>query len=352
MFGILQTSIKLYETISKFLNGERDLRDEALDELLVKGQNVVSVNKQTLFRPLILVSNTLSYTDISTLKTVIKTELNVYIALHIRAIQNLINLNGVNPGLAIFRVNTGLNNDDFKSYVTAGLEKDPMGSKFDKSKLLEDALIQTFELELNNTVVDPVTKEKVTRVVRIPIVFYPVIRFVDIPELIEDLANGRTPDKSFKERWLDYRSGAISLSDLIFASDLVREYKAKRIKNNNDVAELIRKTLKVRGFEQLLTVRSKYKPRFIAYVCSIEDKMYLDKAVRGNIFQDKYKDMIMSLLFALEIGLLDIDQNKLTLMVDGLSGFSVYDLDMLKTKGNDVDINEIFKNILVSKPPF
>ena len=350
--SIIQTSATVFKTISDFLDGKRDIGKDSVSELSMLGQNVVAVNKQTLFRPLILVSNSLSYTDISTLKTVIKTELNIYIALHIRAIQNLINLNGVNPGLAIFRTNTGLNNDDFKAYVSAGLEKDPMGSKIDKSKLIEDSLIQTYELELNNTVTDPITKDKVTRVVRIPLVFYPTIRFVDIPELIDDLSNGRTPDKSFKERWLDFRSGAISFSDLIFASDLVREYKAKRLKNDNDVAELIKKTLKVRNFQQLLNARLKYKPRFIGYVCSVDDKMYLDKVVRGNIFKDKYKNMIMDLLFALEIGLLDIDQNKLTLMIDGLDGFSVYDLDMLKGKSNDMNINELFKNILTNRPPF
>jgi len=353
MFGMLETSIKVLNTLVDFLRGNRNLQDEALDEIRVLGQNVVSVNKQTLFRPLILVSNSLSYADSSTLKTAIKSELNVYMALHIRAIYSLINLNGVNPTIAIFRTNTGLNSDDLKNYLHPTVESDDkQSSKFDKSKLLEDSLMHVYELEISNVVVDPITKTKVTKVVRIPIIFYPVIRFVDMPELIDDLANGRTPDKTFKERWLDYKSGAISLSDLIFAGDLVREYKAKRLKNNNDVAELIRKTLKVRNMQQLINARTKYKPRFIAYVCSVDDKLYLDKAVRGNIFKDKYKSMIMDLLFALEIGLLDIDQNKLTLMIDGLSGFSVFDLDMLKSKSNDVDVNEIFKNILVNKPPF
>jgi len=355
--GLINASINTYKTISGFLSGDSDVINKTAENITVAGQNVISVNKQTLFRPLILISDTLNYADIKTLKTIVKTEVNIYTTFHIRAIQTLINLNGVEPQVAIFRTNTGLNSDDVKRYVgdgiVASIESDGhSNSNVDKSKLIEDAMLQTYDLELTNTVVDPITKQKVTKAVTIPIIIYPVIRFVNLPDFVESITNGRTSEATFKERWREYKAGAISLSDLIFATDLVKEYKRKSLQNDNDVAKLVKNTLKVRSFQQLQHYRAKYKPRFIGYVCSIEDKPYLDRVAKGNIFQDKYKDIIMDLLFALEIGLVDLDSERLTLMIDGLRGFSTYDLELLKTKNDNIDVNDLFKNILTNRSPF
>lgn len=189
---------------------------------------------------------------------------------------------------------------------------------------------------------------KVHRTIVIPI----QVRAHVIVTDINDIANSLTPratDKSFLNRFMEWRSGGIDFfKDLIWCDDIIKEYKANRIKDKQDLlGRLLRKEISAgsksghEGFEK----------HYNMIVVTKEDKFILDKAIRGDIGNEKYKQHFLSSILGLGLVILDRDYERAEISIKDIRGQSVTSYkNITRTKGDDNNYEKIMQALLMNRP--
>jgi len=310
--------------------------------------------------PRVIISNNLKYMDEGQLSNIVKADLKIFTAYLTQALRILTELGGVDVSASIYNL-TGRgtplfagesHEDDLTKLFTANRLEDMMLGYEDSRRTdninldkIVDNVISNYEIELNF-----VDGSGNPRTIVIPLVIRPLILFTDTKELVEALVdNGE--DASFWSRLDDYRAGVISLKDLILATDLVKKYKEKRLKNDNDVSKLIRDINNVNTLKELITGRVNFDTNYNIFIFDIREKPYLDEAVSGDIYKWKYRSRLCDALKAFNITLVDTEKERAVFMLDDDLPPSVTTFKMLKNS-KDTDIDDIFKNLLLNKPPF
>jgi len=360
---------------------------------------LVKLNNAYLVRPRIVISDKLKYSDPSTIKSIIDTELKIFIANYVQAFKILTNVYGFEARTVLSVLNrtnpTGRATVEFNGYesidyagefmfkdegfltITAGYEantkitvelkaknkkdknvKVGVGSKStDDNIKLNQQFITTIDMAMEVTKKAGDRKDKDGNqvygksTITLPITIYPMISFTDSKTLLEDLFSDKSEEARFGNRRDEYKAGVISLGDLIFGTDLVKKYKEKRIKNENDVAKLIRGVNSSTTVKAMLTGENSFARNYNIYILDTDDKIAIDNLVKGNIYKTKYKNKALDAMHGFAITFVDMDKERLIQLLDNVEGHNVYSFKMLK-KDKDVDVNEIFKNMLTNKSPF
>jgi len=359
-------------TVTNIFKSIKDGEQIKLTPDMSFSNNIVSINKMFMVRPRFIISNKLKYMDQSTLKAIIDTNLKIFISNYIQAFKILTNIYkldstevlhklnnqsfGGTAGNLISKVITAGNESEIdyyrelkenvdKPFITAGFEAKNVSFKnTDDNIKINQMFIVNYDLEM--TVSNGTDKPTV---VKMPITVYPDIRFTDSVTLIESLVDDNSD--SFFNRLDDYKSGAISLTDLIFASDLVAKYKKKQLKNENDIVKYLRGINRISTVDSALTGRNNYSVNYNIYILDITDKVLIEEQVQGKIVSEKYKNKMLSQMMAFSISFVDVDKENVTISISDIPSFSVLNFKMLK-KDKDVDVNEIFKKLLTNKSPF
>jgi len=344
---------------------------------MVSRNNIVTLNKIFMVRPRLIISDKLKYMDQSTLKSVIDANLKIFISNYIQAFKVLTGMYGLNSNEVLHKLNNQslggviggtisnliragnesevdmyrelFDNTD-KPFVTSGYEANNISFKnTDDNIKLNQMFITNYDLEMSvSNGTDSEGKDKKT-VVKMPITVYPDIRFTDSNTLLNGLIEGN--EDSFFSRLDDYRSGAITLSDLIFASDLVEKYKKKQLKNENDIVKYLRGINKINTVNSAITGNKNYSVNYNMYILDNSDKVVIEELVQGKVISEKYKNKMLNQMLAFSISFVDIDKEVVIININGIPSFSVLNFKMLK-KDKDMDVNDIFKKLLTNKSPF
>lgn len=185
----------------------------------------------------------------------------------------------------------------------------------------------------------------------IPITIKAHVLFTSIDNILTMLAPFNA-DKSFWSRWDDWRSGAISGWDLVFCGDLIKKYKENKFNDKAGLLSLLMDrsisanakvaTNKFVGFEKFYNM----------LVITAEDKIRIDKAVSGNIEEEKYKQRLLDQTKALTCTILDTDYERVIILTKDIRGETNLSFKALaRRKENNVDLSEILKSIMANKPP-
>jgi len=244
------------------------------------------------------------------------------------------------------------NNDDIlpvtESIVDTKIEKSNSTGKLDNNSFIQKdvaSFMNVYELQLNFTDVNGNDK-----VVTIPIIIYPNITYTNADTLIANMLDSDA-GKTFFDRINEYRSGAISLSDLIFATDLVKKYKNRKIKNENDIAKYLNAADKSGTVKDILHNRNHFSKNYNIYLFDINRKATIEKQIKGSLYKEKYKDKMTTALFAFSVSFVDTTKEEVIIYIDDIPGFSALNFNMLK-KEKDNDIKDIMKEMMNNRQPF
>jgi len=230
-----------------------------------------------------------------------------------------------------------------------GNKKDPINNTGDVTaqKLHKDAngFMNVYNIELNLT-----TAKGEQRVITIPIIIYPNITYTDANTLVGNMLDSDV-DKGFLDRIDQYRAGLVSLSDIIFATDLVKKYRDKKITNQNEVASYLNAVDKTTTVKELLHNKKSFSRNYNIYIFDINKKPLVEKQVKGSLFKNRYKDKLMNSLSAFSICFVDDAKEEVVNYVDDIPGFSALSYKMLSKDKND-DVNSIMKDLFNGKQPF
>ena len=158
-------------------------------------------------------------------------------------------------------------------------------------------------------------------------------------------------DKSFASRFMEWRSGGISLSDLIFCGDLIKEYKANRIKDKQDLlGKLVQKELSagsnIKGLDG-----DRFEKHYNMFVITKDDKLVLDRSLRGDLNNEKYKQQFLTQGLGLGLSILDSDYERVEFSLKDIRGTSTTSYKNLKkSKESENNYEKIMQALLMNRP--
>lgn len=356
---------------------------------------ITKVVTDRIIRPYVIISDKLEFMDKKKLSNIIKFNIDLFTAYFLQAVKILANVYNVDLSMIARQVTdktmiksvskflrdrankAGVEDItdvivsrivDENIKVTFGLEDDneeendnPTDTgvtttteysfkEAEKELKLNEGFIKIVNLDLKIQSKTGDNKKEIK--VTLPFVIAPLVVYTDSESFIKNALNAGVED-SFADRWLKFKSGEIGLWDLIFAGDLIREYKRNKIKNKNDIVNLIRNKNLGNIIHSALTLEGGFTTYTNIYIFDKSDEMLIEDILQEDLIDPEvWQDLALKLL-AFDINFVDVEKETITNFITDMPTYSVLTFNDIKkkTKDND-DINELLKALLVNKPVF
>ena len=378
--GGLVNKLRKFLKVSDAMSNDDSLIEALRDDDIEVSGSLVKINSLFSVRPMIILNEELKYADQTNMKNILDAQIKIFISNYVQAFLMLINIENKSAKNTLTILNTVSANtldmvESFVKKADAGFESydylldslDSKGSlpiagyeakgknKKSKSTSTKYSLSEVNKLEQTFIVshdIEIVTESKKgeKRIITIPLVFYPRFMYTNSETLINSLLSENV-DASFFSRYEGYRAGAINLSDLIFATDLIKKVRDKKIKNENDVAKLLKGIQLSSTIADIYKGTSSFAKNYNMYILTTEDKVKIDTLLSGNVYAGSKQELINA-FYAFSISYVDLLKEQLVVTLDYIPGVSVINFKQLKTDKGDLDINNIFKSLLTNKQPF
>lgn len=156
-------------------------------------------------------------------------------------------------------------------------------------------------------------------------------------------------DKRFWNRIDDTRAGIVSKFDLIFAGDMIADYKKKRLKDNDDLIrdmEIRNRTANVKAATSGAIGFNKYYQMILV---SGEDKVRIENQLRGKLSKERTKDNFLEQSKSLTLTVLDDDYERMLLFIKDIKSHNNVSYKSLARRGSkDNEVLEILKFVMSS----
>jgi hypothetical protein len=216
----------------------------------------------------------------------------------------------------------------------------------------------TSEIEIVNPNKSEKNPEKTKHTVVIPIIIKAHVLFVGTDTILNMLAPNAA-DKGFFNRLDEYRSGAISVWDLVFANDLISKYKDNKINGKDDLTTMINDR-SLSAHSKLLSNYGKggemkgigFENFYNMLVITDEDKIRIDKHLSGNMFKEKYKQELLEQAHALTATIIDQDHERVSILTKDIRGISDIGFKALsKRSDRNADLGDVVKALMNNRAP-
>jgi len=179
--------------------------------------------------------------------------------------------------------------------------------------------------------------------IEIPITVSASITYVDIQE-IENALSLRADSKGIFERTHSLLAGSISgINDWLFASDMVREHREKRLVDHNHVI----KKMEERERSSAARLVSSGALGFVMYyqilILSEQERPIIESAMLGKFRSDKVKDAFLKKTNSFSITFVDYDFNSITLYIGQQDGHVALGFGAIKNKSDKDNIEDMVK---------
>ena len=165
--------------------------------------------------------------------------------------------------------------------------------------------------------------------------------------------NPKKPENNITMSFLDYRAGLKSLGDFLFSNKLIKEYKEQRLKGGDEFLAILNER-RVSATSKLATDGAiGFEKNYNSYIITEEDRIIINKELGGDIYKERYKDLLLEALDGLSVSVLDEDHERLVVLTSNIRGMSNTSFRNLKKgKDKDGDLSELVKAIFNNRPMF
>lgn len=240
--------------------------------------------------------------------------------------------------------NNNTNNSQPTLTATSKAEDDKpqsaqVGINSNDKKFLDKLNMIHREIEINFMVVKDGTSHKVTMTVLVRA----SIKYVanrDI-ELLLDGTDGY--ENRFMQRLDMKRAKLINWGDLIFANDLVKDYKGKRLRDSKELLkDLERRTRRANAklADSGAVGFSKYYQHLIV---DTSLKATLEKKIGAKISKRRGRELLLEQLKTFAISVVDDNTERVLVAVKGLDGTAMMSFKDLKVGDKDDDVKDMLK---------
>lgn len=186
--------------------------------------------------------------------------------------------------------------------------------------------------------------------VEVPLVIKANIIYTSFNSILNVLDND-SDRVSFFSRLDEYRSGGITLSELIFAHDLIKEYKEHKLKDKNDILTDIENRATSANLK-LFSKQAIGLDKFYGIVILARyEQDQIELMLRGKIEKAKYRDKFLTAMKSMILTSVDLDYEMLSIYVKDIRGSSTVPIKSLKKDKGNTDMTEMFKLLTMNRSP-
>ena len=296
------------------------------DEVFATKGNMTNLIKKFIIRPTIIVNKDLK--DNKYLSNIIEYQLSLFTSFYTMSFTTLVHLHGLEPEVAfnLLSSDVGFSKDGVFGGVeesnlfgienlVCGLEaKTKMklsGTQDSKSKISQ---VYTRNIEIIVKVSDDNGK---TKIVKFPVVIQGNVKFVSGKTL--SLMYSKEESQSPLDRIDDMQAGSIDFwKDFVFARDMIRDYKSRRLQDREDVI----KALRERKYNSLSKVASNgfigYNRYYQMLVITPSDVENIRKAFRGKLGNTRVRQQYLEETLSFSVSVVDDMHEYLDIYINGL----------------------------------
>ena len=185
----------------------------------------------------------------------------------------------------------------------------------------------------------------------IPITIIGTVKVVPIDEIIVAVSNYDFK-KSFTYRLREWQSGGISLSDLIFATDLIKEYKANKLSKNSKLMTDIEDKRNTANIRKAVTGIQGAEVSYNMIMVTDYELEMLEKAYNKKLDNFNSRQAFLKVMNAHNLSVVNDDAERINIYIADINGGMDIGFGKLQ-KRNDKDINmlEFFRAMAANTAP-
>lgn len=185
----------------------------------------------------------------------------------------------------------------------------------------------------------------------IPITIIGTVKVVPIDEIIIAVSNYDFK-KSFTYRLREWQSGGISLSDLIFATDLIKEYKANKLSKNSKLMTDIEDKRNTANIRKAVTGIQGAEVSYNMIMVTDYELEMLEKAYNKKLDNFNSRQAFLKVMNAHNLSVVNDDAERINIYIADINGSMDIGFGKLQ-KRNDKDINmlEFFRAMAANTAP-
>lgn len=177
----------------------------------------------------------------------------------------------------------------------------------------------------------------------IPITIVGTIKVVPVEEIIVAISN-YDYKKSFTYRYREWRSGGISLADLVFASDLIQEYKKNKLSKDSKLMSDIEMRKRASGIRQTVTGTIGAEVSYNMIQVTDYELEMIEKAYNKKLDSYNNRNAFLKVLNAHNLSVVDDDAERVQIFISDIQGsMDVGFNKLMKREDKDINMLELFR---------
>ena len=177
----------------------------------------------------------------------------------------------------------------------------------------------------------------------IPITIVGTIKVVPVEEIIVAISN-YDYKKSFTYRYREWRSGGISLADLVFASDLIQEYKKNKLSKDSKLMSDIETKKRASGMRQTVTGTIGAEVSYNMIQVTDYELEMIEKAYNKKLDSYNNRNAFLKVLNAHNLSVVDDDAERVQIFISDIQGsMDVGFNKLMKREDKDINMLELFR---------
>jgi len=220
------------------------------------------------------------------------------------------------------------------------------------TEVLTDELFSVVSKDVN-IVIDTVNDQGREHTFEIPVKIQANVIYTDFPN-IENVIRDQGVDNTTSMRYMAYKANEITLTDFLFAGDLIRKYKASKMRDVDDLHTMISS----RHLRALSKVASSGGVGFDKYygmlIVTAQQGDVLAKHMGASKLNPRIKDDLLEKYKSLSLSTSDPDFEMVTVYTHNLDNSTTLPYKSLKRrskKGDSGNMDEILKALLGNRQP-
>lgn len=360
LVSVISTIVDVVDKVANSAPIETNLRDHLgsnVDILKTDG-NIIKLLNSLSVNPLIL--TTAEARRSPAYKDTINASIDLFSGFYLQAFNVLTNVYGKDVNLAINVLNNGLNGpssigrENFLNDLF-DISKECLISKEDNANISTSRPYNfkdqdSFHMEFRNLEIRiNIANDRDKKEIVVPI----IVKAMVVETTIENILNAANPysqDKKFIARWREWRSGGITLSDFIFGTDLIKEYRKGKLKDEDDIIKMTNKRNVSSNAKLIKNGALGYEGNYAIIIAGSNDVNTINTFVKGDIFKERFKEEFLNNTQSLILNILDDDYERSIFMIDEIYSDTKVPYNKLnKGKKDGNDYTEIVKALMAGR---
>lgn len=238
--------------------------------------------------------------------------------------------------------------DDEKTNNRVGaIRETSIKSVKDDDNLAMSTIFKTFEITITQKTVDG---NKLPTLV-IPITIKTYVIYTKVEQIL-NMVEPRDIKKSFLYRLDEYKSGAIKFRDLIFAGDLIKSYKKNKLKDKDNLLQLMSNRNMTSANKAIKVGKEGFEKFYNMIILTADEVPLFKRPVGGDIEKPNYKEKFLNMVRGLSFTIVDLDYERISIYIKDLTGKSDIGFNGLKRKKDgDFLLTEFLKTMMNNNHP-